>query len=414
MGPGRREESRKETGRPARAGDPGASGVPAPGEAGGLGALDYAGSLQEKLAAIHGELRRRVPAVDRIAVAAYDARTDSVSTLVHSTIGPSPLAHYEVRLSEAPSLREIARARRGRVIDDLRRGEPAREHTRRIRDGGYRSSYTLPILRDGLLYGFLFFDSRRARAFTAAVRDEIDVYAHLVSALTTHELFAGRLLAEALKIATEMVHQRDPETGAHLERMARFARLIARRLAMSEVHPLDDEFVERIFLFAPLHDVGKIGIPDEILLKPGPLTEEEFQVMQSHTVKGAHIVDAIVRGFGLSALPSIALLRNIAESHHESMDGTGYPRRLSGDAIPLEARIVAVADIFDALTSDRPYRKPCTNDEAIGALRDLTPRKLDEDCVEALARERAAIEEIQLHFADPPPGGGAPARVWLA
>jgi len=367
----------------------------------GLEVLGSSSTLQQKLAAVHDLVQRRLPAVERIAVASYDARTDTVSTRAHSTRGASPLVHYQVRLSEAPSLRETAQSGRPRIIDDLSRCDPAHEHTRRIQERGYRSSYTLPILRDGFLYGFVFFDATRRRAFTSGVARDIQVYAHLISAFAAHELFAARLLAEALKVATEMVHQRDPETGDHLARMARFSRTIARQLAVTGTHDLDDEFVENVFLFAPLHDVGKIGIPDDILLKPGPLSEEEFRVMQSHTVKGAQIVDSIIRGFGLSALPSVTLLRNIAHSHHEAMDGTGYPHRLSGAEIPLEARIVAVADIFDALTSTRPYRNPCTNEEAIGQLRDLVPGKLDRDCVEALANRRTEIEAIQNELAEP-------------
>jgi HD-GYP domain-containing protein (c-di-GMP phosphodiesterase class II) len=209
---------------------------------------------------------------------------------------------------------------------------------------------------------------------------------------------ALRLLVGALRTAVAMVTERDPETGAHLERMARFARLIGHELARSGVHELDDEYVEHLFLFAPLHDVGKIGIPDRILLKQAPLSEQERDVMRTHSERGARLIDSILANFRLGALPFMDVLRNVAELHHEALDGTGYPRQLRGAEVPLEARIVAVADIFDALTSARPYKDAWSNDEAFEALRELARNQLDPDCVEALVRCRAEVEAIQARF----------------
>jgi HD-GYP domain-containing protein (c-di-GMP phosphodiesterase class II) len=199
-----------------------------------------------------------------------------------------------------------------------------------------------------------------------------------------------------------MVHFRDPETGNHLERMARFSRVIAQELARTGLHKLDDERIEYIEHFAPLHDVGKLGIPDRILLKRRGLTPAEWRIMRSHTTKGRRIIDTIVRNFGLNSFERVDILRHIAEHHHETLDGQGYPHGLRGQKIPIEARIIAVADIFDALTSERPYKKAWSNDRAFQTLEKLSRNKLDRDCVQALIRTRKTVERIQKKFRDTP------------
>jgi HD-GYP domain-containing protein (c-di-GMP phosphodiesterase class II) len=246
----------------------------------------------------------------------------------------------------------------------------------------------------------VFFNSRIAGAFSEPVLRRLDAYAHLVATLVVADRLAVRVLAAAVKTAHDMVHYRDPETGAHLERMARYARLIAQHLAASGAAPLDDAAIERIFEFAPLHDLGKIALPDRILLKPGRLTPAERTEMQQHTVRGAEMIDAIAHNFGLEHLAGLDLLRHIAASHHEAIDGSGYPDGLRGGEIPLEARIVAVADVFDALTSERPYKRAWSNDEAFAWLRRLAHAKFDAQCVEALAANAAKVAQIQASFRD--------------
>lgn len=198
-----------------------------------------------------------------------------------------------------------------------------------------------------------------------------------------------------------MVHYRDPETGGHIDRMARYARLIAQHLAATGVAPFDDETIEKIFEFAPLHDIGKLAIPDRILLKPGRLNDEERVLMQQHTLRGQEMIEDIANNFGLNQLDRLDLLRNIAESHHEAMDGSGYPHGLRGEEIPIEARIIAVADVFDALTSERPYKSSWSNEEAFAWLRRLSRSQFDEDCVNALLYHADKVKEIQAQFRDP-------------
>lgn len=149
-----------------------------------------------------------------------------------------------------------------------------------------------------------------------------------------------------------------------------------------------------------MHDVGKIGIPDSILRKPGKLDDEEFKIMKTHPEKSREIIDAVLKDFSLGTFGHVSIMRNIAEFHHEAIDDSGYPKGLKGDEIPIEARISAVADVFDALTSRRAYKAPWSNDKAFAMLQRLADTKLDRDCVDAMLKNADKILEIQQRFRD--------------
>jgi HD-GYP domain-containing protein (c-di-GMP phosphodiesterase class II) len=371
-----------------------------------LEALNGGAQLDRRLAAVHEALYTIIGCVDRISVASYDPATDLLKTFLASSPGRNDLVRYEARLADTPSLGEILEAGRPRVINDLRLNRPGNRtqttHSKIIAEEGYRCSYTTPMYLNGRCWGFIFFDLREPGPLSEAVLNQLDVFAHLISAVVTAEMMTVRTLAAAIKTAHDMVHFRDPETGGHIDRMARYARLIAQHLSATGVAALDDETIERIFQFAPLHDIGKMAIPDRILLKPGRLSPEEREEMKLHTLRGQEMIEDIVRNFGLDHLDRLDLLKNIAESHHEAMDGSGYPHGLSGEDIPLEARIIAVADVFDALTSSRPYKPSWSNEEAFAWLRQLSRSKFDEDCVNALIFNAAKVREIQQQFHDDP------------
>jgi HD-GYP domain-containing protein (c-di-GMP phosphodiesterase class II) len=369
-----------------------------------LGLLNRSVPLAEKVRAVHDLVRQRLGDVDRVAAALYDPRTDLLKAFLDS--GPSadrPLRHYQARLRQSRSLRQALRAGRPRVVNDLTAlGDPPSRHTRRLLRLGYRSSYTLPVYSGGALFGCLFFDSRLPGRFTADSLRALDVFAHLLALVILHDVTRLRTLACAVRAARDLTRHRDAETGRHLDRMAYYARLVARQLAPR--HGLSEAYVEQVFLFAPLHDVGKIGLPDRVLHKQGPLTAEEFELVKAHPGRGCAIVDALVATFGLGDLKEVWTLRNLVAYHHEALDGSGYPEGLAGGRIPLEARIVAVADVFDALTSRRPYKAAWGNDEAFGKLRELAGTKLDPECVAALVGDREEVEEIQRHFREDFPG----------
>lgn len=357
-------------------------------------------SLSERFGALHSYLRRAVPMVDRVAVALYDAEMDQLKTFVNSTIGGEPLRTYQYKLSDSPSLVRIKEEREPRVIDDIGKTLTSdTEHTRWVKSMGYRSSYTVPIFYQGVFEGFLFFDSRQAAAFTPDVVARLGIYVNLIMLMVSHELTTVRALLGSVQVARDFTSLRDEETGAHLERMSRFCRLIARGLAKS--HNLSDEFIEQLFLFAPLHDIGKVGIPDAVLRKPGTFTPAERKTMESHVHLGSSMVDRLIGDFDLSTVAGISILRNLVAFHHEFLDGSGYPHgAVSGD-IPIEARIVTAADIFDALTSKRIYKEAWDIDRALATLDQMVGEgKVDADCVAALRASRDEAREIIGRFGE--------------
>ncbi len=184
----------------------------------------------------------------------------------------------------------------------------------------------------------------------------------------TAELEAARIeLLERLALAAEY---RDDDTGAHTRRVGEMAYRIGRRLG------LEDDELDTLRRAAPLHDVGKIGISDQILLKPGPLTDEEYQAMKRHTLIGEQILSD-------SRFPVLETAAEIARSHHENWDGSGYPDGLEGEAIPLSARIVSVADVFDSLTHERVYKEAAPVPEALEEIRRLVGTKFQPRVAEA-------------------------------
>jgi HD-GYP domain-containing protein (c-di-GMP phosphodiesterase class II) len=358
--------------------------------------------LAARLHDVHAELRKTMKGLSRIAVAIYDEQTDALRTFVDSTDGEKPLEFYDTRLASAPSLKALADSRQPRILDDL----PSAAHgfggrTIKVISAGYRSSYTAPLFHKNYLFGFLFFDAPAKGFFTASRIRELKVYADIISGFVLLELMQVRVLAGAVATTREIARFRDDETAAHLERMARYALLIGRLIGPR--WGLSEEWVEFLFRFAPLHDVGKVAIPDNILRKAGPLEELERVVMQSHTVTGSDLVDSMVKNFRFDSLDHAGLLRQIVRSHHERLDGNGYPDGLKGDAVPPAARIVAVADVFDALTSARPYKPAWPNDKAREYLQTSVGNHFDGEAVEALHEQWKAVLDIQRRFLDEVP-----------
>ena len=238
-------------------------------------------TLTERLEAIHGLLSDKLPRLARIAVALYDANTDMLHTLAHSSRGEDPLSHYGIALSEVPSLRELLRQGGPRIANDLEAAYfHGSEHSRRIIGQGYRSSYTAVLSHRDAVLGFVFFNSYEAGQFDERALPIVECAARLVALTIGEDLDATRILMGAIVALGKVARVRDPETGEHLERMARFSREIALRLA--EPWGLTDEFVENVFLYAPLHDIGKLAMPDAILFKPEGLDPGEWEIMRQH------------------------------------------------------------------------------------------------------------------------------------
>lgn len=368
-----------------------------------LEALNKTTTLSEKLRYTHSVLQSRYGFIARVAVAIYDPKTDLLKTFIHSSGDDHPLNHYQAKLSEASSLKDLLQTNLPRIVNDLDVFKDGRhEHSRRIAEQGYGSSYTMPMHYNGDFFGFIFFNSYEKNCFHPRILHDLDLFGHLISLLIISELTNFRTMLATVKAVRDITYHRDMETGAHIDRMAHYSRLISRELA--ERHRFSDEFIEHVFLFAPLHDIGKIGLPDSILRKPKRLSGQEFEVVKGHTLKGRQIIDSILQDFGLEGMQQVDILRNIAEYHHEAINGTGYPHGIQDQQIPIEAKISAVADIFDALTSKRPYKDAWGIEESFNLLRELAGTKLDKECVEALIKNREEVEKIQALFKEEPYG----------
>lgn len=229
------------------------------------------------------------------------------------------------------------------------------------------------------------------------VRGNLEVRA-LMARITRHseelDLKVRQRTAELEKASFEIIHRlmaaaeyRDDDTGSHIHRMSRYAGLVARAMNLS------DEECQAIENASPMHDLGKIGIPDAILLKPGKLTIEEFEVMKSHTTIGASLL-------ANSSSELIQLAEVIALTHHEKWNGLGYPRGLKGEDIPLSGRIVAVCDVFDALTSERPYKKAWETERALEVMRSDSGTHFDPEVVMAFFKVLPEILRIKGEFGE--------------
>ena len=197
-----------------------------------------------------------------------------------------------------------------------------------------------------------------------------------------------------------LAESRDPDTGAHLERIREYCRLLADNLSTRRQFSsqIDGEFTELLYLTSPLHDIGKVGIPDSVLLKPGALTAEEFRIMQRHTVIGGETLAAAARAYPSGQFLQMAA--DIAWTHHERFDGRGYPHGLSGTDIPLSGRITAIADVYDALTTKRVYKEAFSHERACDIIIEQRGKHFDPDIVDAFIELKSPFHNICCQFSE--------------
>lgn len=221
-----------------------------------------------------------------------------------------------------------------------------------------------------------------------------------------HEIFEAHMAT--IYSLVKLAESRDYNTGEHVLRVAELCRLLAGKLRNREKYKnyINDSFIEFIFKAAPLHDIGKVGIPDSILLKPGRLTPEEFEIMKTHTVIGEETLLEVKQRY--SGYKFLEMAVHIARHHHERWDGTGYPDGLTGEDIPLSARIMAVADTYDALRSKRVYKEALTHEESLEVIRQEAGTHFDPEIVEVLLESE---NEINALYIEADPGESKPRPV---
>jgi HD-GYP domain-containing protein (c-di-GMP phosphodiesterase class II) len=333
-------------------------------------------------------------------VALYEPASDLLKTFVSSNEDGKLLQRYEARLADVPSLVELAKIHHSRVVSDIQKTFASDSvHTTWLNERGYRASYTVPVYQSQTLVAFLFFDSKLEAAFTEDVTSVLETFAGLISQIFLLQLRVTGGMLRTVQMAVGVARGRDPETGTHLERVANYSRIMVRALAPK--YGLSDEYGEYVQLFAPLHDIGKVSIPDRVLLKPGKLDADEWVIMRSHVEMGEKIIQKMVQDLDLEDSLSAQVMHNIVAAHHERGDGSGYPRGLRMQDIPLEARIVAVADVYDALSNKRPYKRIWTEEECAQELcQEAASGRLDQECVEALLLAKKERSEVLEKYAD--------------
>jgi len=222
------------------------------------------------------------------------------------------------------------------------------------------------------------------------------------------EAEVARRTREVLAVQDVTIHAlaslaetRDNETGNHIRRTQHYVKLLAQHLS---THPrfaaqLTETYIQGLFKSAPLHDIGKVGIPDSILLKPGKLTAAEFEIMKTHTTLGRDALERAEKELGTS-VDFLSIAKEIAHSHQEKYDGSGYPQGLAGDAIPLAARLMAVADVYDALISRRVYKEPFSHDTSVTVMKQGRGTHFDPDVLDAFLALQSEFQQIAARYVD--------------
>lgn len=266
----------------------------------------------------------------------------------------------------------------------------------RLAQDGKRSALFVPLRQDGGGEALLVFASTREKAYTPEDVEFLSNLAGQIGHILGKTLFMEGLVVAAVEGLAKLAESRDPETGDHLVRMSLYSAILAEELGRDSPYreQITPAYVRDVFRFAPMHDIGKVGIRDDILLKPGRLDPDERSEMERHPAIGGQVLrrsEEQVKALGHSIF-SVGI--EIAECHHEKFDGSGYPGGLAGDAIPLSARIIAVADVLDALTSKRPYKEAWPMERALDTIRGDAGKHFDPAVVSAMQIALPRIMEV--------------------
>ncbi len=351
------------------------------------------GSLEFQLNALHQLVKMELPQVDRIGIALYDNSTDLLHTYLYSADQMTPLSRYSAKLSDSDSLSQLSQQRAPRIIDDLQSfTADAKAHTSAITAAGYRSSFTLPLYFDQQFAGFLFFNSTTPAAFREGNGSALTRAAQLIELM----LQGYRQQLQTLQQWSHSVRTQLSQPVEHpdtLQRIRSYARLLAKTLA-KDAH-LDDATIESIAQYAPLCSLAKIELhANADLDNLGTLGENLRKRLQMHPVLGYSLLEKIMHDAELSALTDIGILKNILLCYQEHVDGSGTPYQLSGDEIPLEARIVAVVDRFDQLTQT----DGASMDSALQQMQQEAGSRFDPACVQALGQDLVALRQIMTAY----------------
>ncbi|ABR47480.1 metal dependent phosphohydrolase [Alkaliphilus metalliredigens QYMF] len=338
--------------------------------------------------------------VDRIGVAFVDygrkriiAETGKINYGdIH--LGPG----FEVAFHET-SLTKMLLTKKAVALQNLSEELNKRPHSPSLRlmvKEGIRSNMIIPLISGDTVFGFLFFSSFHLNAY-----DEKDLIlavkiAREMSTIIDKTYLTKSMLHNITLTFADLVEKKDLETGNHINRMTSYCRIIAEGLQTNgdQDYCTYPKFIHELEMYAPLHDIGKIGVPDCVLTKPGKLTEDEWTVMKQHTSIGAEILTKLEDSLRIFKKDFFKVAIDVSHYHHEKWDGSGYPKGLKGKEIPLAARIAAIADVFDALSSKRPYKRAFSFQESLEIIEEGAGKHFDPILVEAFMTCLPQIKEV--------------------
>jgi len=305
---------------------------------------------------------------------------------------------YEVK-TETTSLKKHLHNHKGLYNNDITktlRENPESVSLRLIASEGIKSNMTIPLVSNNVVFGFVFLSSKKKNNFTEEHLRFASKIIYEIKGSLNRSYLLKVVLSKMTTTFAKLVDRKDNETGDHILRMVRYSTIVAegiRKMQLSS-HPMDRRMILEIERHASVHDIGKVGIPDDILKKPGKLTSEEWEIMKTHVTIGGEIFSELRSDFGMFESDFYKVAEQIVKFHHEKFDGSGYPYKLRGEEIPLVARIVAIADVFDALTSERVYKKAFTFDKAMEIIEESKGHHFDPVVVDAFCQEIGEIRKV--------------------
>ncbi len=363
--------------------------------------ISQANTLSETLRFVFNEFRTLLP-LDWVGMLELDSSGDRFVLQHRFTEGDTKLNEGDTFLARGTQLGRAMSERKPLHLPDLEAiaaEDEKAEFAARLAEDGRLSALFFPLV-EGEWSAMVAFAVSARDAYTPEHLELLGNIAVQVAHGFEKTVVTENLVITAVAGLAKLAESRDMDTGDHLLRMARYASLIAEELRREGPYQerVNSDLVRDIFRFAPMHDIGKVGIPDSILLKPGKLGSDEWHEMRRHPIIGGEVLRRCEMQMNAVGHSMFKVAIEIAECHHEQFDGSGYPSGLSGEAIPLSARIVTVADVFDALTSKRPYKEAWSVDQALNLFREEAGKQFDPVVVEAMERAMPRMMEVYMQL----------------
>lgn len=364
--------------------------------------ISQANTLSETLRFVFNEFRTLLP-LDWVGMLVMDSRGERFVLQHRFTEGETKLHEGDSFLAAGTLLGKAMEENMPLHLPDLEQlaaEDENAEFAARLAEDGRRSALFFPLSVEGDWSAMVAFAVSAKDAYTPEHLELLANIAVQVAHGFEKTVVTENLVITAVTGLAKLAESRDVDTGDHLLRMSRYAALIAEELGRegAYVERVNTDLVRDIFRFAPMHDIGKVGIPDSILLKPGKLGSEEWHEMRRHPIIGGEVLRRCEMQMNAVGHSVFKVAIEIAECHHENFNGTGYPSGLVGEDIPLSARVVTAADVFDALTSKRPYKEAWSVDQALHLFREDEGQQFDPVVVEAMERAMPRMMEVYLEL----------------